>query len=673
MNLIRFSSRWRTHLPNILSIFSYSTSAKHWSSACQPDWELGFQFKKNPNGKFFSMGSADREIYWCNSKLRDLGRLGQVNDAQKLFDEMSVKDVVSYATMLSVYVKNNDLNKAERIFRSMPERNIVAESTMIHGYVKAGRIREARRVFDGMSERNVYSWTSLISGYFARGEVEEGRRLFDSMPEKNAVTWNTTVLGYARNGLLDEARNMFYKMPERNTVTWTSMIKVFVENGRIDEAIEMFYRMPHRNLYSWNIMLGAYLGCQRINEALELFRSMPQRNEISWTTMVTGLAQNKLVEEARQFFDKMPDKDIAAWNAMIKAYSDEGRLTEASALFDSMPERSIITWNTMIGGLARYASNSEALELFVSLLRSCSTPDDATFTSVLPSVHGLLEVAQIHALLMRIGFANNTSAANALITMYARCGDLASSKSAFDALDSKDVVSWTAMILAYSNHGHGKDALHIFGQMLKFGIKPDEITFVAVLSACSHSGLVKKGQCIFNSMQNVYGLEPKAEHYSSLVDILARAGQVDEAMTVASLVPTTKQDGAFFGTLLGACKLQDQVDLANRVGTKLLELEPSSSGGYVLLSNVYAAKGKWEEFARVRKKMKDMNVKKVPGISQIEVIGKCHTFCAGDKSHPEFSEIEMFLNDSLFPVMQDCQSLQAQKCNTDCFLFEQVK
>uniref|UniRef100_A0A7N0UD12 Uncharacterized protein n=1 Tax=Kalanchoe fedtschenkoi TaxID=63787 RepID=A0A7N0UD12_KALFE len=674
MKLTHFSYNWRNHLPKILGNFSRSACAKYYSSwPCQADFEQAFGFKAKPHVKVSSLGSANQEVYRWNVKIRDLGRLGQVKDARKLFDEMPVRDVVSYASMVGVYVKSNELREAESMFGAMPERNMVAESTMIHGYVKAGRMREARSVFDEMRERNVYSWTSLISGYFASGQVEEGRRMFDLMPEKNEVSWNTAVLGYARNGLLDEARSLFNKMPQRNTVTWTAMIKACVENGRIDEAMDMFHRMPRRNLYSWNIMLGAYLGHQRLGEAVELFHSMPLRNEVSWTAMVTGLAQNKLVAEAREYFDRMPQKDIAAWNAMITAYADEGLLVEANVLFDSMPRKDIITWNAMIGGYARHGSSSEALVLFVSLLRSCSAPDDTSFTSVLASAGGLLEVTQVHGLAIRTGFEDNTSIANALITVYSRCGDLGSSKLAFDALRTKDVVSWTALILAYSNHGHGKDALHIFGRMLKYGIKPDEITFVAVLSACGHAGLVDKGQRLFNSMRRVYGMEPKSEHYSCLVDILGRAGQVDEAMRVADTVPPSEQDGAFFGTVLGACRLHGRVELADHVGRKLLELEPSSSGGYVLLSNVYAAKGRWEDFARVRKKMKEMNVKKVAGVSQIEANGGAHTFSAADKSHPEFSEVYKFLNESLIPVMQGCnKGPQAGTNHSDHFILDEL-
>ncbi|KAI9161411.1 hypothetical protein LWI28_017094 [Acer negundo] len=546
---------------------------------------------------------------------------------------MSQRDSVSYASMITVYLKNNDPPRAETLFRELPDRNIVAESTMIDGYVKAGRVDEARKIFDEMAERNVYSWTSFISGYFKTGQVDEGCRLFDRMPVKNVVSWTTVVLGYARNGLIEQVCNVFNQMPERNVFAWTALIKSYVDHGQIDEAFNLFHVMPQQNPYSWNIMILGCLNEKRIHAAIQLFNVMPQKNAVSWTTMVTGLARNKMTKLAREYFDQMPNKDIAAWNAMIMAYIDEGIMTEATELFDLMPQRNIVTWNAMIDGYARNGPEGEALKQLILMLQSRFKPNETNITSVLISCKGMLELMQAHALAIRLGVEHETSLTNALVTMYSRIGDVNSASLAFKHLKFKDVVSWTAMILAYSNHGYGYSVLPVFARMLRSGIKPDEITFVGILSACSHVGLVEKGQKLFYSMSHVYGFKPRAEHYSCLVDILGRAGQMEEAMRIVNEMPPSECDSAVLGALLGACKLHGDVRMADEIGARLIELEPTSCGGYVQLANVYEAGGEWDEFAQVRKKMKERNVKKAPGFSQIEVKGKNHVYSLWGTDH----------------------------------------
>ncbi|EEF41537.1 pentatricopeptide repeat-containing protein, putative [Ricinus communis] len=593
------------------------------------------------------------DTYESNVKISNLGLRGKVKEARKVFDEMPRRDAVSYASMITVYLKNKDLPQAEILFREIPERNVVADSAMISGYVRAGRLDKARQVFDQMVERNVFSWTSLVSGYFKIGNVDEAMRLFNQMPEKNVVSWTTAVVGYAQNGFIDEARDIFNQMPEKNIIAWTAMVKSYVENDEIDEAFELFYQMPQRNLYSWNIMISGCINANRLNEAIQLFNSMPQRNEVSWTTLVTGLARNGMMELARKYFDHMPTKDIAAWNAMITAYVDQGSMAEASNLFNLMPEKNIVSWNALIDGYARNGPESNSLRYLILMLRSNFKPNETTITSVLTACDSILELMQAHGLVIHLGFEQDKVLANGLVTTYSRCGDVLSARFIFDQLEIKDIVSWTAMILAYSNHGCGPHALQVFARMLRSGAKPDGITFVGLLSACSHAGLVKKGQMLFDSMSCAYGVEPRAEHYSCLVDILGRAGEMNKAMKVVSEMPPHECDGAVLGALLGACRLHKDVGLANHIGEKLIEKEPTSSGSYVLLANAYAACGKWNEFAEVRKEMKERNVKKEPGFSQIEVKGKSHVFFVRDRSHPQLEEIYLFLDEKLLPLMRE--------------------
>ncbi|KVH88509.1 pentatricopeptide repeat-containing protein At2g35030, mitochondrial-like [Cynara cardunculus var. scolymus] len=649
---MRWRWRWRWRWTSSLSGFLLVVSRHRQRNFCTHQHP---SYKFNP-----PFSSPSTKIY--NIRLTNLGRVGRVHEARKLFDEMPHRDVVSYVSMITVYIKNNNLFKAEGLFRAMPERNIVADSAMINTYAKAGRMDEACRIFYQMPHRNVYSWTSLISGYFRNGHVREGQKLFNQMPGKNVVSWTAVVLGYAHNGLIDQARAIFDQTPNKNVVLWTAMIKAYIDNCQTDEALKVFIAMPQRNIYSWNIMIQGCFKDNRTEEAIGLFDSMPRRNAVSWTTMVTGLVQNASIELARQYFNQMPKKDIAAWNAMITAYAGEGLMAEASELFHTMPQRDIVSWNAVIGGYAKglRGPKGEAFKHLILLLQCCFRPNECTITSVLISCEDCLGLSQIHTLAVRLGFGADISLTNALITMYARCGDLGYAQLAFDTLETKDIVSWTAMMLAYSSHGFGAHAIENFARMLRLGIKPDEITFVAVLTACSHTGLVSKGWRFFNSMMHAYKLEPRAEHYACLVDVLGRAGQVDKALKLVCEMPPDKRDAAVLGALLGACKLHGDDVVAKEIGQKVIDLEPSESGGYVVLANVFAACGKWEEAAQVRRQMKGKAISKIPGFSEVYVKGSNHVFYAGDGANTDFNDINEMLRDKLLPEMK-------ASCNMDQF------
>ncbi|KAK7303466.1 hypothetical protein RJT34_14373 [Clitoria ternatea] len=597
--------------------------------------------------------SSDDALHKRNAEITILGRHGKIKEARKLFDEMPQRDAVTYNSMIIAYLKNKDLLGAETVFKAMPQRNSVAESAMIDGYVKVGRLEDAHKMFDSMTQRNAFSWTSLISGYFSSGRIKEALTLFDQMPERNVVSWTVMVSGFARNGLMDHARKYFDLMPEKNVIAWTAMVKSYLDNGYFNEAYKLFLEMPERNVRSWSIMISGCLNANRVNEAMCLFESMQERDHVTWTAMVSGLARNKMIVLARKYFDLMPYKDVAAWNAMITAYVEEDLMDEARELFNLMPEKNVGSWNTLINGYTKNGDAGEALRLFVLMLRCCFRSNETIMTSIVSSCDGMVELMQTHAMIIRLGFERHTWSTNALITLYSKNGDLCSSRLVFELLELKDVVSWTAMIVAYSNHGHGHHALQVFARMLISGIKPDEVTFVGLLSACSHAGLVNQGRRVFDSIKSIYKLSPKAEHYSCLIDILGRAGLVDEAMDVVSTIPPSERDEAILVALLGACRLHGGVTIANSIGQKLLELEPSSSGGYILLANTYAAEGQWDEFAQVRKIMRERNVKKIPGYSQIQIKGKNHIFVVGGRSHPQVEEIYGLLQQNLQPLMRE--------------------
>ncbi|KAL6909573.1 hypothetical protein ACP4OV_001854 [Aristida adscensionis] len=570
------------------------------------------------------------------------------------FDGSPQRDAASYAAAVGHLLRRRELPRAEALFRAAPAaaRGPRLDTAMLDGYLKAGRVDRARELFDGMPAKNVFAWTCMVSGYCRAGRVDEARQLFDAMPAPNVVSWTAMVQGYACNGMLREAREMFDRMPERNVVAWTVMVKAYVDGGQIQEAWELFNRMPARNAYSWNAMVSGFLSAGKVDEAVQLFQRMPHRNVVSWTTMVTGLANNGFACRAREFFDRMPEKDTAAWNAMITAYANNGQLNEAKRLFESMRVKDLVTWNTIIEAYAKSERKDEALNIFLLMRGSGFIPNSSTLISILVISESTMEVRQIHGLVITLGLLSETSLGNALLTMYSRSGDLLSSWLAFKTLEDKDAITWTSILQAFANHGCVFHALQGFAQMLRRGYNPSSTTFTAVLSACRHAGLVKKGRKIFKSIQHVYGVEPTIEHYSCLADLLGRAGYVREAKELVDSMPSSMQDEAIVGTLLGACMMHNDVEVAREVGEDLVRFDPSGSGGYTLLANVFASHGMWDETANVWKIMKGSKVNKTPGYSQIEVNMKNHVFYSRDQKHPQFTEIYQMLGDTLVPQMK---------------------
>ncbi|CAN6291064.1 unnamed protein product [Urochloa humidicola] len=590
------------------------------------------------------------------------------------FDETTSRDAASYVAKVARHLKHGDLARAEALFRAAPAaaRGLYLDTVMLDGYVKAERVDRARELFDGMPFKKVVARTCMLSGYCRAGRVDEARRLFDVMPDPNVVSWTTMVQGYASNGMLREAREMFDRMPERNVVAWTVMVKAYADSGQIHEAWELFDMMPRRNSYSWNAMISGFLSAGKVDEAVKLFETMPHKNVVSWTIMITGLAKNGSACRAREFFDRMPAKDTAAWNAMITAYANNGQLNEARRLFDSMRAKDLVTWNTIIEAYSKNKRKDEAVNIFLLMRHSAVSPNICTLISILVILESTMEVKQIHALIVRLGLLSKTDLGNALLTMYSRSGDLLSAWLSFKRLEVKDTVTWTSIMQAFANHGCGYHALQGFAQMLRHGYTPSSTTFTAILSACSHVGLVEKGRKMFKSIYSVYGIEPTIEHYSCLVDLLGRAGYVREAKELVDGMQQGMRDEAILGTLLGACMMHNEVEVAREVGEDLVRFEPSDPERYTLLANVFASHGMWDETANVWKIMRGSKMKKSPGFSQIEANMRNHVFYSRDQEHPQCAEIYEMLNDTVVPQMKgsSCVGFWEQTLQSDPFIYQ---
>jgi pentatricopeptide repeat protein len=329
------------------------------------------------------------------------------------------------------------------------------------------------------------------------------------------------------------------------------------------------------------------------------------------------------------------------WNALLAGYCQNERVTDAHHLFDKMAKQDVVSWNTMIAGYAQSEHGEEALKLFLMMKRAGKIPNQSTYTSYLHACAGIAgfeQGKQVHAHILKIGFKSDVFVGNGLITMYAKCGSIGCADQLFREMPKRDVVSWTAMIFGYAQNGKGNEAVQLFEEMKMAGIKPNQITMTGVLSACSHVGLVDEGCHYFNSMSRDLSITPIADHHACIVDLLCRAGRLDEAEAFIKSMPF-EPDMAVLASLLAACRAHVNVELGKWTAERMFELEPQNSTTYILLSNIYAAADRWDDVRNVRNMMKDTEVKKEPGCSWIEVKSKVHIFLAGDQSYPQSESI----------------------------------
>ncbi|XP_068646427.1 pentatricopeptide repeat-containing protein At2g21090 [Aristolochia californica] len=501
----------------------------------------------------------------------------------------------------------------------------------------------------GLKHQKSFLYNHLLYAYFHCGSFNEARRLFDRMHVKNVFTWNAMLSGYAKVGMVKEANSLFDKMPERDIVSWNTMLIGFAQNAMLVQAIKFYTHLRQSSVgYNQFTFAGMLIACVKMEDVVLISQGHGQvlvsgflSNLVLGSSIVDGYAKCGWIGHAHALFDEMQFRDVMSWTTLVSGYAKLGDLSSAHRLFDLMPEKNAISWTALIAGYAEHGMGSKALELFAVMMKKGYKPDQFTYSSSLCACGSVTSVKlgkQIHAHMIRTLFTPNVVVLSTLLDMYSKCGDLGSSKLVFHVTTRKqDIVLWNTMISALSHHGLGEEAIQLFEEMLRVGLKPNEITFVVVLTACSHSGLVDEGIQIFESIKT-HGFIPNLEHYSCLIDLLGRAGQFNEVMDWLHRMPQ-EPDWQVWNALLGACKIQGNIELGKKAAEKLLEIKPQSPIAYMALSNIYAKLGQWSNVERVRKLMNERLVKKVPGVSWIEVEDKVYSFSMEDRFHPLKEEI----------------------------------
>lgn len=562
-------------------------------------------------------------------------------------------------------------------------------------YAKCGKMDSAHKFFCNMGERDMVAWNAIISGYCQKGEIEQARECFDAMHEQGIepglVIWNVLIASYNELGHCDIAMELMRKMESfgvtPDVYTWTSMISGFTQNGRINQALGLLQRMllagieptgitiasaisacatlkslkmgmeMHcvavkmslvEDLPVGNSLIDMYSKCGNLEIAQQVFDIMLERDIYSWNSIIGGHYQAGYCGKAHELFMKMQESDvppnIVTYNIMITGFIQNGDEDRALDLFqmienDGNVKCNTASWNSLISGCLQRGQKDKALQIFRQILTSHVTPNSVTMLSVLHACANLVagkKVKEIHCCALRRNLMAEVSVSNSFIDTYAKSGYLKYSRTIFDGMPSKDIISWNSVIAGYVLHGQSQPALQLIDQMRKEGIQPTRGTFASIILAYGLAGMVNEGKSAFSSITEEYQIRPGLEHYVAVVHLLSRSGKLAEAMEFIRNMPI-EPNSSIWVALLTACRIHKNFGLAILAGEHLLDLEPGNSTIHHILSQTYSLCGKTYEAPKVTKLEKEKAMEKPDGQCWIESKNVVHTFVTGDESKP-FSE-----------------------------------
>ncbi|XP_031491400.1 pentatricopeptide repeat-containing protein At2g22410, mitochondrial-like [Nymphaea colorata] len=550
------------------------------------------------------------------------------------------RDGPSMLNMLSSCTPSTcDLEYACLVFERVEHQSYFIWNTVIRTSAEGSKPEDAIGFYKRMKQRGVqpdnYTFPFALKACSRLEEIAEGRKMHGDIVKmglsSNVFVQNALIHMYAANKKIGNARQLFDEMPERDLVSWNCLISGYSQNGCLRDVLALFQEMQSQNVLADEITMGkVILACTHLGEwgIARLVVEYIEKNSVKLdmflcNTLIDMYGRCGCVDDAYKVFVEMSKRNNVSWNAMITACAKAGDIAAARKLFDEMPERDLVSWTAMIAGYSQASEFSEALALFRQMLIENIKPDEITLVSVLSAcAHlGALNIGRwIHNYIHQNRVKSDVFLGNALVDMYCKCGSIDMAIDVFYNMPQKDVLSWNSIILGLAVNGRASDALQLFPEMIRVGVQPSDVTFIGILLACSHEGLVDQGYGYFEQMMNVYHLSPQMKHYGCMVDLLSRSGRLDEAYKFILKMPFDP-DPVLWRTLLSACAVHGDVELAEITTKRLLVLEPSNSDNYVLLANVYARTGRWTDAMRIREKMKGSNLKKTPGCSSIEVNG----------------------------------------------------
>ncbi|KAI3503203.1 hypothetical protein L1887_31641 [Cichorium endivia] len=655
------------------------------------DYNLGIQI----HGLIIQMGFV-HDVVAGSATVDMYAKCKKLKESLTFFEEMPVKNWVSWSALIAGCVQNDEFSHALKLFKDMQKERLgVSQSTyaslfrscaglsslqfgsQLHAhslkmnfgsdtivgtatldmYAKCDRLIDAKKLFHNLSTHNLQSYNAIITGCVRVNQGFEALQLFHNLMNTDLGFDDITLsggfsacavikaykIGIQLHGLTIKSRFL------SNVCVQNAILDMYGKCGALNDARQMFDEMPTRDAVSWNTIIAGYEQNGKAHETLELLVQMLsshfEPDEFTFGSVLKGCSGLKSLNHGMEIHGRIVKLGMGfesfVGSALVDMYSKCGNIETAKKLHERMDEQTMVSWNAIISGFSTQEQSEESQRFFSKMLESGINPDNFTFATILDTCANLATInlgTQIHAQIIKQEMQSDVFISSTLVDMYSKCGNMNDSRLIFEKTQNKDFVTWNAMICGYSQHGLGNEALAVFESMKVNSVNPNHATFVSVLRACAHVGLVEKGLSYFNSMSSNHGLEPQLEHYSCLVDILGRSGQVNEALKIINEMPI-EADDVIWRTLLGICKLQRNVEVAEVAARWLVEWDPQDSSAYVLLANIYADVGMWEEVSKIRKKMRFSGLKKEPGCSWIEVKSELHMFVIGDKSHPKCEEI----------------------------------
>ncbi|XVE74097.1 hypothetical protein DITRI_Ditri11bG0171900 [Diplodiscus trichospermus] len=519
----------------------------------------------------------------------------------------------------------------------------------------------ARRLFDVRPRRNdTFICNAMIKAHLRVNQFTQSFALYRDLRRDeegfvpNKFTFLTLTKSCALNMAIWEGLQIHNHVIKNgfclDLYVSTALLDMYAKLGIMGSARKVFEEMPVRSLVSWTVIICGYAKSGDLEKAKKLLDEMPEKEDsVLYNAMIDGYAKLGDMDSARSLFNQMPDRNVISWTSMINGYCNSGDVASARFLFDSMPEKNLVSWNAMIGGYCKNKQPHEALKLFHEMQSSTLfEPDKVTIVSILPAIAdlGAFNLGEwVHHFVRRKKLDKATYVCSALVTMYAKCGEINKARKVFDEMPEKEIASWNALINGYAVNGCAKEALEVFLEMLNERVMPDDVTMISVLSACNHGGLVEEGKRWFKAMAE-FGLTPKIEHYGCMADLLGRARCVEEAEKLIKSMPY-EANGIILTSLLFAYWSLNNVKRAERLLNKLVHLEPANRGSYVILRNLYATEKRWEDVEEIRRLMRRNGAKNEAGCSVIEVGSMVLEFVSGDRLHPKWELIQSVLQQLL--------------------------
>lgn len=643
----------------------------------------------------------------ANTLVNFYRKCGDFGDVYKVFDRITERNQVSWNSLISSLCSFEKWEMALEAFRRMLDEDVEPSSfTLVSVAIACSNLSEGLLLGKQVhafslrkGELNSFMVNTLVAMYGKLGKLGSSKALLGSFEGRDLVTWNTVLSSLCQSEEFLEAleylREMVLNGVEPDGFTISSVLPVcshleLLRTGKEMHAYALKNGSLDENSFVGSALVDMYCNCKRVVSARRVFDGIFDRKIGLWNAMIAGYAQNERDEEALSLFIEMEGsagllantttmasvvpacvrsnafsrkeaihgfvvkrglgEDRFVQNALMDMYSRLGNIDIAEMIFSKLEDKDLVTWNTMITGYVFSECHEDALLLLHKMQnferKADLKPNSITLMTILPSCAALSALAkgkEIHAYSIKNNLATGVAVGSALVDMYAKCGCLHNARKVFDQIPIRNVITWNVIIMAYGMHGNGQDAIDLLKMMIVQKVKPNEVTFISVFAACSHSGMVDEGLRIFYNMQNEYGVEPSSDHYACVVDLLGRAGRVGEAYQLMNTMPLDFNKAGAWSSLLGACRIHNNLEIGEIAAQNLVRLEPDVASHYVLLANIYSSAGLWEKATEVRRKMREKGVRKEPGCSWIEHGDEVHKFIAGDSSHPQSEKLHGYL------------------------------